>query len=183
MLMNACFLWFLCQLSCVLNFNYFMPSSCTITHKSKAPSLFINVMHFIKNQGNFDNFSREIEWKMPTYDSSNKHFWASNNSPQLDSCLSSSKVCLFEEQEDLLLRKRFFSKLDKRLKHKRNSHIQVHNGLNKIIPRNLNLNSNAKYLSIYNNTILNESSYLSSSNKEWRFCAFATAGLISLTNK
>ena len=36
-------IWFLCQLSCVFNFNYFMPSFCTITHKSKAPSLFINV--------------------------------------------------------------------------------------------------------------------------------------------
>jgi len=105
-LMNACLLWFLCQLSCVFNFNYFMPSFCTITHKSKAPSLFINVMHFIKNQGDFDNFSREIEWKMPTYDSSNKHFWASNNSPQLDSCLSSSKVCLLKDKR-ICFKKRF----------------------------------------------------------------------------
>ena len=72
---------------------------------------------------------------MPIFDSSNKHFWVSNNSPQLDSCLSSSKVCLLKDKR-ICFKKMVSPKLDKRLKHKRNQHIQVSNGSNKIIHKN-----------------------------------------------
>ena len=49
---------------------------------------------------------------MPTFDSSNKQTWASNNSPQLDSCLPSSKVCLLKDKR-ICLKKKVSPKSDK----------------------------------------------------------------------
>jgi hypothetical protein len=110
---DECFLsWFLCQLSCVFVFYSFMPNSCTITHKLRVPRSFHIVLQIIKSKGGFEHFFYKKEWKMPTFDSSNKHTLASNNSPQLDSCLPSSKVCLLKYKR-ICFKKKVSPKSDK----------------------------------------------------------------------
>ena len=47
--------------SCAFIFYYFMPNSCTITHKSKVPRSRIIVLQFIKNEGGFEHISKEME--------------------------------------------------------------------------------------------------------------------------